>query len=499
MADAAEQWRQILDPDNLDIEDREEVFEILEEGDGPIGLGGQIDGIIEELLIRDDVKIRRRLLPRLRALVERGTHNQAPGWEEALSLVTSATLLAATGHEAAKDARAAALIKRWLPEIVKRCKKLEDRDRLSWALACAAFGFDDESVKIAPLAGKRVAFSPDQSFGPDMVSFAHYVAAAAAAGAQASDLERAWSSFVAQFPTSLESDEVDWPAFLLAGYAIYARIGGGAPAQVFAQIRASVGKVEKPNGAPRKPTFTVSASVAAKRTNATFKQIADWRSLLSGDAGVDECEHDLALATKSKNPIPNGELVERVIQALLVHDDKDVRARLLVPLAAAHARYKPKAARVTMHIEGIDAITTSLLLAAAGHKVDPKSTLAPWIPIIGKRPPDQDDYVGSFALACAAVGEDKLVATLVGARAKQASSGRDPLAFARYLTGAAAVKASTAAAERAWSSFVGESSSSFVLGDLLLAGYGYYTRIERRKPRDVLSAITEHARYFAGM
>ena len=156
------------------------------------------------------------------------------GAGEALVAVGAATVLASTG--AGGDP--SALLTEWGDAMVEA--GFEDYRRTAFALACVAHGSDRA---LHAVAGEPLRFVPDDDFGPDTLSFARYVAAAAELRADGEDVAGAWTSFVAWFPTRLQTRGLDWPELLHGGYAVYTRIAGYEPHEVLEAIREFVREV----------------------------------------------------------------------------------------------------------------------------------------------------------------------------------------------------------------------------------------------------------------
>ena len=243
MADPPALWREILGRDP-DAEDSEAILEDLAESDdadlGP-DLAGACDAVVYSSLIADDPSLRLRLLERLAPLV--GRARQAAPKESlvgGLGEVGCAVLLAATGEGPEPEPALAD----WIDVVLGAGAGLRDRDRISYALACAALGLDDAVSEL--LGAEPMRYEPDREYGPDAGSYARYLVAAAQAGAPAEEFGAAWTSFVAIFPTRLETGGLMMMDLLFAGYGAYERIFGYERDEILDGIHGFVREVAAP-------------------------------------------------------------------------------------------------------------------------------------------------------------------------------------------------------------------------------------------------------------
>jgi hypothetical protein len=239
--DPTDDWRSTLAEDS-DLEEVEGLLaELVEDAkDDPAYAGPSLSALSDAsvralLIVDDDAPARRRLLDPIATLLDAAVPATPPDSPVAgVGLVRAATLRAAAGGggdpgEVLEPRLAAALA----PDAT-----MADRDRTSWALACAATGFDDavhELVGEGPLA-----FSPGASFGPDARSFARYLVAAAGERASSSEISTAWTSFVSFVPARVETGGLTWTDLLFAGFGAYHRVAGFPPGQVLDEIHAFV-------------------------------------------------------------------------------------------------------------------------------------------------------------------------------------------------------------------------------------------------------------------
>jgi hypothetical protein len=239
--DPTDDWRSFLAEDS-DLEEVEgllaELVEIVKDDPAYVGpsLSALVDAAFRALLIvEDDAATRQRLLGPIATVLDAAIPATPPeSLVGGLGLVRGATLRAAAGS----GADPGKAIKRWLPAALAPDAVMADGDRTSWALACAATGFDDA---VHELVGEPpLAFVPGASFGPDARSFARYLVAAAGERASSSELSTAWTSFVSFVPARIETGGLTWTDLLFAGFGAYHRVAGFPPGQVLDEIRAFV-------------------------------------------------------------------------------------------------------------------------------------------------------------------------------------------------------------------------------------------------------------------
>lgn len=236
--DPTEEWRNVLAEDP----DLDEVLELLDElreeavedGATEVGapLGAVSDDVLRALVISDDPSVRERLLEPVVAILDPAVEAAEPARVvDGLGLVRAAALRAAAGL----GGDPGEILERFLPAALAPGATLADRTRTSYALACAATGFDDavhELVREPPLA-----FAPDAVFEADARSFARYVVAAAREDATSDDIAAAWTSFVAFVPVRIETDGLMWSDLLFGGMGAYHRVAGFPAGQVLDLIR----------------------------------------------------------------------------------------------------------------------------------------------------------------------------------------------------------------------------------------------------------------------
>jgi hypothetical protein len=235
--DPQTEWRRLLEtPPDLDR--AASVLEGLQErADELLGAGllGATDTVLDALIRCDDASLRARLLEPLPPLLERARRVAADDVPiVGLGITASGTLLASAGL--GDDPRP--LLEPWIPRAIAARAALGDTDLTTLALACAALGFDDAVHDV--LSEPPLRYEPHASFGPDARSYARYLVAAAAAGATADEIARAWTSLVSYVPVRLETRGLRWTDLLFAGYGTYARIAGNEPHEVLDAINAFV-------------------------------------------------------------------------------------------------------------------------------------------------------------------------------------------------------------------------------------------------------------------
>jgi hypothetical protein len=232
--DPTAEWKKLLSEDP-DLDELEELIAELADDD-PAYSGAPLtpigDGVFRALLIVEDGSARERLLRPFGDLVTRAleaTETDSP--IEGLGLVRGAALLWGAGI--GDDAGPA--LERWLPAALAPDAYLPDQERTSYALACAAMGYDDA---VFELVGERpLAFAPGATFGPDARTFARYLVAAVAEGASSNDVSAAWTSFVAFLPVRVETGGLRWTDLLFGGLGAYQRVAGFPAGQVVDLIR----------------------------------------------------------------------------------------------------------------------------------------------------------------------------------------------------------------------------------------------------------------------
>jgi hypothetical protein len=230
----------LLEPP-ADREDAESMLEMLAEDEGDLlgaGLLGGLDAVLDALLRNDDGTLRVALLRPLPPLLDRVERSAAVDVPlNGLGATACATLLAATGS----DLDPAPVLEPWIPRALADVVGLGDGRRTTYALACAALGFDDAVHEI--LHEPRLTFVPRESFGPDARSFARYVSASVTANAAIDDFSPAFTSFVGYFPARLETGGLRWTDLLFAAYGAFRRVAGYEPGEVLDALREFVRKV----------------------------------------------------------------------------------------------------------------------------------------------------------------------------------------------------------------------------------------------------------------
>lgn len=142
------------------------------------------------------------------------------------------------GFAAGREADPGGLLDAWIPVVLDAGADLEQRNRISYALACSAHRCDETVFEL--LFEEPEPFEPGQHFGFDAGAYARYLAAAVRAGASAEDFGPAWTSFVASFPTRLETGGLQMLDLLFAGYGAYSHIFGHEPREILAAVHGYV-------------------------------------------------------------------------------------------------------------------------------------------------------------------------------------------------------------------------------------------------------------------
>lgn len=232
--DPTAEWKKVLAEDP-DLDELEELIVELAERD-PAYAGAPLtpigDGVLRALLIVDDGSARERLLAPFGDLVTRALDATETGSPiEGLGLIRGAALCWAAGT----GGDAGPVLERWLPAALAPDAGLPDQERTSYALACAAMGYDDAVFELVD--EPPPAFAPGASFGPDARTFARYVVAAVDEGASSDDVSTAWTSFVAFVPVRVETGGLRWTDLLFGGLGAYHRVAGFPAGQVVDLIR----------------------------------------------------------------------------------------------------------------------------------------------------------------------------------------------------------------------------------------------------------------------
>jgi hypothetical protein len=231
MPAAGQPWRELLSNRDEDPDDVLEIIEILTDADAealPASLGGLAEGVIDLVVRRGPGEVVdllvRPLVPLYQRALEAAGRSSPVGM---LGAVTTGGLLAATDH--GQDP--GRVLGQLLDALLRRRGDLNDQERTSLGLACAALGFDET---VPQVIGDRDggAFEPGRDFGASAQGYARYLVAAAVAGATTDDFRAAWASFVAYFPLRLETGGLSWGDLLWAGYGAYTRIFGYEPGEV---------------------------------------------------------------------------------------------------------------------------------------------------------------------------------------------------------------------------------------------------------------------------
>jgi hypothetical protein len=224
-------WRVLLSEAASELPEVLGTLEMLpgaDTDDLPSALSGVSGGVIGQAIVRGPQQPATRLLERLAPIYQQALEADDPSPVGRLGMLATAGVLTACGQQ---DVDPAQLLDRWLDELLGRLGDLTDQERTSLGLTCAALGFDEAVPEvIGDLDGG--AYEPGQDFGASAQGYAHYLVAAAAAGATTDDFRAAWASFVAYFPLRLETGGLRWRDLLWAGYGAYTRIFGYDPGEV---------------------------------------------------------------------------------------------------------------------------------------------------------------------------------------------------------------------------------------------------------------------------
>lgn len=231
--DPQAEWRKLLGS-APDVERPRSLIGIVADADDELMAGallGAVETIVYTLVCNEDGPFGSSLLEPLPPLLERARRvSPADMPLGGLGMTACAVLLASVGAD--DDPRD--VLAPWAPRAIAEGPDLGDNDRTTYALACAALGFDEA---VHELVGEPpVTYEPNASFGPDARTYARYLVAAAAAGAPPNEIARSWTSFVSYFPVRLETRGLTWSDLLFAGYGTYARVVGNEPGEVMGSI-----------------------------------------------------------------------------------------------------------------------------------------------------------------------------------------------------------------------------------------------------------------------
>ncbi|HEX8665139.1 MAG TPA: hypothetical protein VF744_14035 [Beijerinckiaceae bacterium] len=145
-----------------------------------------------------------------------------------VNVLTAANTCAVCGREdfAPRQDEAAELLAAALPA----ASRLRDGARFRAALAAIAYDLPGPAAAFA--YGKPRAFKAGEEFGPNLQALIHYLAAAAAAGASAEDVDPAIRSAVSTFPHKLQDDQLRWGDLGWFGRIRFHRFGGAPLGEV---------------------------------------------------------------------------------------------------------------------------------------------------------------------------------------------------------------------------------------------------------------------------